>query len=182
VGGKLDLQKPFVGIIGPEKSGKSTLTKSLTGCPTNSYRGFLSDRHTGETLLIICDSPQEKSLTLADLRTMLKRAADDPSCRGVVIAIQPKSTRTRLSMEKIFEEARRHNFQLNAFIIDPGYNGSSADSRNISSRLHHLPVRIEGLDGRRFAAVNVRIINDTTDLIARPAGEVAISAAAGDKK
>ncbi len=71
-----------------------------------------------------------------------------------------------MSMETIFEEAANlDGFELNAFIIDPGWNGDAAGAKEIPSRLDRFNARIETLDGRRFVAINARIINDATELI-----------------
>lgn len=71
-----------------------------------------------------------------------------------------------MSMETIFEEAAKHHgLRLNAFMIDPGWNGDAAGAKEIPSRLDRFNARIETLDGRRFAAINAQIINDATGLI-----------------
>ncbi len=176
--------KPFIGVIARGKSGKSTIIKSLTGCGSSNYRDFLKDNLTGETILVICGSPQEEQLSLVKLRELLKLAADDPNCRGVVIAIQPTRPRTRLSMEQIFDAVINcGGFQLNAFVLDPERNGEPANTEVIVSRLSQFDPRIQKLDGQRFAGINARIINDATSVVPSGVQEpTRVAAAAGGKK
>jgi len=178
--------KPFVAVIAKGTSGKSTVIKSLTGCETSSFRGFLQDNLTGETILVICSSPQEQPISLAKVRELLKRAATDTNCRGVVMAIQPTRPRSRPSMEQIFEEAANFSvFQLHAFILDPKRSGESGNAEEVRVRLNKYGADITTLDGRRFASMNARIINDATGLVpvesAFPPRALA-TAAAGKKK
>lgn len=156
--------KPFIAVIGKGKSGKSTIIKTLTGCGRSNYRDFLKDNLTGETILIVCGSPREEDLSLAKLRELLKRSADDPKCRGVVMAIQPTWPHTRLSMGTILNEVTSA-FQISAFIINPERNGDPADAETIKSRLSNFNVKLQTLDGRRFATINARRINDATGLV-----------------
>ena len=172
--------KPFIGVIAKGKAGKLTIIRSLTGCPISSYRGFLEDKLTGENILVICGSPQEQALSIAELAKLLKSAVADPNCRGVVIAIQPRRTRTRISMEAIFAEAvNADGFQLNAFIIDPARSGAAAEANEIRSRLSVFNARSETLDGQHFAWINAQIINDITSLIPIEAKQTTRAAAAG---
>jgi hypothetical protein len=158
--------KPFIGVIAKGTSGKSTIIKALTGCGRSNYRGFLKDNLTGETILIICGSPQEEALLFAKLRELLKRAAADPNCRGAVMAIQPTRPRKRLSMETIFGEVRDcGGFEVSTFIINPDRKGDRTDLEAITARLCKLGLKFETLDGRRFARINADIINDATSLI-----------------
>jgi hypothetical protein len=177
--------RKFIAIIGPSTSGKSTIIKNLTGCPTNSYRDFVEDKLTGQSVFVVCGSPQEQPLSLLELRRLLKAAAANPKCRGVVMAIQPTRPHSRLSMETIFHEvANSDAFEMNAFIIDPGRNGRPANAEEIKSRLSAFAAKIETLDGQRFALINAQIINDVTSVVLVGGAQETkkAAAAAGGKK
>jgi energy-coupling factor transporter ATP-binding protein EcfA2 len=179
------LVQQFIAIIAKSKSGKSTLIKTLTGCPTSSYHGFVEDELTGERIFVVCGSPQELPLSLTELRELLKAASSDPNCRGVVIAIQPTRPHSRLSMETIFQEVTKcGGFELNAFIVDPERSGKRANVADIRSRLSAFAAKTETLDGRRFALTNAQIINDVTRVVPVGGGEEmkkAAASAAGKK-
>ena len=175
----------FIAIIAKSKSGKSTIIKTLTGCPTSNYRDFVEDKLTGERIFVICGSPQEQSLSLSQLRTLLKAASSDRACRGVVIAIQPTRPHSRLSMETIFQEADNcGGFEMNAFIIDPERDGKAASTSSIRTRLGAFDVKIQTLDGRRFALSNAQIINDAARVVPVGGAEETkkAAAAAGGKE
>lgn len=162
--------KQFIAIIGEAKSGKSTIIRSLTGCPTKDYRDFIRDGFSNESLYVVCGSPQEQSMSLEDLKALLNVVCQDSSCRGIVMAIQPKLTRSRLSMEKILQEvAVTESFQTRAFFVNPGRVSGPADS-SVISRVNDLVVQPYILDGRRFAIINAEAVNRVT-LRERPLSE-----------
>ncbi|SFB68914.1 GTPase domain-containing protein [Collimonas sp. OK412] len=155
--------RKFVAIIGDRNSGKSTIIKSLTGCRTSSFRGSISDLSTGRSIYVICSSPQEHLLSLADFRKALKTSETDPNCQGIVMAIQPTVPRARLSMEAIFQVvATTANFQMHAFLLDPGRSGSLSNSNAIITRLKSYPTKHFLLNGERFSHINAQIINSKT--------------------
>lgn len=60
-------------------------------------------------------------------------------------------------MEAIFQEILNcGGFEMHAFIIDPARNGDAANAEEIRSRLSTFAVKVESLDGRRFAATSRR--------------------------
>ena len=155
----------FVAVIGQRNSGKSSIVKSLTGCPQSAFRDIVYDRTTGRSIYVICSSPQEQPFTLAQLKTAIAKCRSTPNCQGIVIAIQPTFPRKRLSLEDIFQElAISAQFQSFAFVLDPGYDGASAGYNNISKRISNYPSYCASLDGQRFAQVNAEIINSVTQI------------------
>jgi hypothetical protein len=153
----------FVAVIGNRNSGKSTVIRSLTGCPNSAFRGEVKDITTGESIHVICSSPQESPLTLQELRSILKACAANRKCRGLVMAIQPTSPTKRLSMETIFQEvASLGSFQSHAFMLTPGRVGGSPNTAAIVTRLKPLKLKPITLDGGRFAMLNAQIINKRT--------------------
>ena len=145
--------KPFV-AIGSERSGKSTLIRSLTGCKTRSFCGVVTV--SNQKIYVIASSPQEQELSSDDLSYILKKAADDASILGIVMAIQPKIT--RLSMENIFRKVQdTRDFSTFAVILHPSYSADSPpiDSKEIRRRLELVLVgSIKKIDGRHFAHLN----------------------------
>ena len=150
----------FVAVIGNRNSGKSTVIRSLTGCPNSAFRGEVKDITTGESVYVICSSPQELPLTTQELKTILKACTANPKCRGLVMAIQPTSPTKRLSMETIFQVvASLGYFQSHAFMLAPGRVGGSPDTTAIVARLKPLKLKPITLDGGRFAMLNAQVIN-----------------------
>jgi len=149
----------FVAIIGSRNSGKSTIIKSLTGCPTGQFRDTVGDAATGRSIFVVGSSPQEVALPLLKLRKILKQAANDPLCNGVVIALQPTFPSKRLSMEQVFSEATAHNFTVFAYVLDPEHSGASGQTAGVNFRLAHIGVKARVLDARRFAHINAAAIN-----------------------
>lgn len=150
----------FVAVIGNRNSGKSTVIRSLTGCPNSTFRGEVEDITTGESIHVICSSPQERPLTLQELRRILKACTAKRKCRGLVMAIQPTSPTKRLSMEVIFQEvAASGSFQSFAFVLAPGRTGGSPDTAAIAARLKPLKLKPFTLDGGHFAMVNAQLVN-----------------------
>ena len=116
----------FIAIIGNRNSGKSTIIKSLTGCPNSSFRGFVRDGSTSRCVYVICSSPQERDLTLHEFQGILEKCASTSGCQGLVMAIQPTMPTRRLSMETIFRGiADSGAFRMHAFMINPGWDSPS---------------------------------------------------------
>lgn len=158
--------KTFIAIVGNRHSGKSTIIRCLTGANTGQFRGLVQDRATNKTIEVIGSSPQEKSLSLADLQKILKRARRSAVCNGVVCAIQPTIPRTRLSMEYVLNEAHSHGFKVYAYILDPDYQGTTGHATSITLRINAAGFTPHVLDGRRFGHINAATINATTRIAA----------------
>ena len=158
--------KPFVAIVGNRDSGKSTIIKCLSGAKSGQFRGLVIDRATGKTIEVIGSSPQEKKLSLVELRRILKRAAASALCNGVVCALQPTFPRTRLSMEDVLNEAHANGFKVYVYILDPEYLGATGHSPNIAARISTAGFTSQVLDGRRFGQVNAALINAATRVAA----------------
>jgi len=156
--------KKFVAVIAKTKAGKSTIIKSLTGCPSSNYRDFVEDKMTKRRIFVICGSPQEQDLSLDELKDILKMVDSDSNCTGIVMAIQPTEPTRRLSMEDIFGEVKAAgSFQINAFTIDPNWRDARLDT-SVAPRLSALSVNSQKLDGRRFSIVNAAAINQATNI------------------
>ncbi len=153
--------KPFVAIIGSERAGKSTIIKSLTGCRTSQFRGYVRDAATGETIEVIGNSPQEHQLSLSELRRILDRVRNDKRCRGVVCALQPTRPTRRLSFEAVLEEALAYRFEVVAFALDPDRSNDTGVRDLVKQR---IPKRVQlfQLDARRFAHLSANTINKRT--------------------
>jgi energy-coupling factor transporter ATP-binding protein EcfA2 len=154
----------FVAVIGSRDSGKSTIIKSLTGCLNNSFRGTVSDLASKISVEVIASSPQERAMSLADLRAHLKKAAK-PSFTGIVCALQPSRPNKRLSMEDVLTEADAKGFTIYAFVLDPPRQGPAHLAANVTSRLAALGLKFTTLDARRFAHLNAVDINKKSKII-----------------
>ena len=157
----------FVAIIGQRNSGKSTVIRSLTGCPTNSYRDFIVDDQSARSIYVSCGSPQEDPRRLQDLEELkhtLDQVSSREGCSGFVMAIQPSRPNVRLSMEQIFSEVRGRNFQVCAYVLDPGRNNNQVPFEAVSERLAAFGIVPTPLDGRRFAQLNALLINSVTHI------------------
>jgi len=135
----------FVAMIGERNSGKSTIIKSLTGCPNGSFRGFVQDLSNAHRIYVVCSSPQERDLPLEEFQDILEVCAVAPDCRGLVMAIQPTLPGIRLSIEATFQEITDAGvFQPHAFIINPGRDGRVPEADPIALRL--APFGVEPLN------------------------------------
>ena len=162
---RVTVQK-FIAVIGNRNSGKSTIIRSLTGCPNSTFRGEVKDITTGESIHVICSSPQERPLTLQELRRILNACAANRKCRGLVMAIQPTSPTKRLSMETIFQEVFSLGFfQSHAFTLAPGRVSGSPNTAAIVTRLKPFKLKQIILDGGRFAMLNAQVINKRTHIV-----------------
>lgn len=168
------LKKPFIAVIGARNSGKSTIIKSLTGCPQASYRGFVKDRVIKKTIYVSACSPQEKTLTqqgitqeVKELQRIIQKTEKNNACLGIVMAIQPdgqRPRRERLSMKKIFETVPKKTFRTYAFVLDPGYPNQKASKslfEEVERQLKEANIQALSckLDARRFAFNNAMEIN-----------------------
>ena len=158
--------KPFIAVIGSRDSGKSTIIRSVTGAKFGQFRGVIEDQATHRTIEVIGSSPQEKSMTLLELRKILKTATASNACNGVVCAVQPTRPTVRLSMEDILREAKAQGFKIHAYILDPEYSGGTGQSAAIASRIQAAGFASQILDGRRFAQQNAAVINAQTKIAA----------------
>lgn len=160
--------KPFVGVIGNAKSGKSTVIRSLTGAPSTSFRGYMRNRKTGETILVFASSLQEDHMELYKFRNRIQRAVRNNKCRGIVCAIQPTYPTKRNSLEDILGEATKFTeLEPYAFLINPGHGMNAQVYRataEVTNRLKPFGVELHRLDGNRFPLQNAREIDAVTSL------------------
>lgn len=155
----------FVAIVGSRHSGKSTIIKSLTGCPSAKFRGTVSDIATRRTIEVICSSPQELPLTLAELQTILRRGAKK-ECNGVVCALQSTNPSKRLTLEQVLREAISFHYQVHTFVLDPEHGGLSGYMARVHTRLPSGALPPVALDARRFAHLNATIVHACTSIAA----------------
>src|ERR1043165_5180896 len=162
------MKKKFIGIIGRGESGKSTIIRSLTGCRTLNFSGeVLANTNSGETksVYVIAHSPQETGLDEDELATIIREVIDNSNCLGIVIAIQQRHTRTRLSIADIFRLAKDTNmFDCYAAIINPSFNEAINDVNQIQNLLGDQ-VQTLIVDGRRFAIISAEDIRQVTGLL-----------------
>ncbi|MBN2314354.1 MAG: 50S ribosome-binding GTPase [Sedimentisphaerales bacterium] len=169
--------KKFIGVIGRSNAGKSTIIVSLTGCRNRNFRDSVTDKSNNESIYVIAWSPQERRLDpegdgleseVKAFRKILNQLLQNDNCRGLVMAIQPTRPRLRLSLEDIIQEVlNRDVFESYLFVLEPGRN-DPPDGRGIlaevNQRLRNTPLRAQQLDGRRFAFLNARHINQASQL------------------
>jgi energy-coupling factor transporter ATP-binding protein EcfA2 len=168
----MQVKKKFVAVIGYSKSGKSTIISSLTGCRTSTFKHFINDNLTGNSVFVYSGSPQELSnITLSIIKKRLKQCKEKAKCSGMVIAIQPTKPRTRARMEAIFQEAMSQGFDVYAFVIEPGYENKNKNNgchEDVKKRLASIGVPssyVIKIDGRQFALKNANDINSKAALI-----------------
>ncbi len=147
--------KPFIAVIGTRNAGKSTVIRSLTGCPTKSWRDVVKDKSTGRGIYAIASSPQEDPLDRERFREIVEQVARDESILGLVMAVQPSWPATRLSLEDIFQIVQGR-LSPTAVMLHPPYNdnGASPPAQSVQARLKPFGVTLIVLDGRRFAYLN----------------------------
>jgi energy-coupling factor transporter ATP-binding protein EcfA2 len=160
------MKRKFIAVIGNGSAGKSTIIQSLTGCPTRSYCGRVTDRLTGKEIEVIASSPQEKPIAEEKLRRMLKYAAKRRKSAGMVIAVRPSETTKRLSMEEIFTLAASFRLAPYGFVLSPAHkrNSRPVNLSEVRNRLAPSSVPIQAINGKRFAHINASIIRDTAGL------------------
>lgn len=166
--------KKFIAVIGGRDAGKSTVIVSLTGCPNRSFQGPVTDRSNDENIYVIASSPQEKKLSQNEgnerneFQNILTQVGQDKKCRGLVMAIQPSRPRIKLSLEDIIQEVQNTNsFEPYLFILEPIYSQppeAQSISTDVNRRLRNTGLVPQVLDGRRFAFLNARNINQTSQM------------------
>lgn len=174
------MSKPFVGIIGFSNAGKTSIIASLTGKTrtkterkgkTVKINPKVINNETGEYIIVYICSPQERYIDPKELKQVLKKA-NDPKCRGVIIAIQPNKPRDKISMEEICQLATEIGYKLYGYALDPPYKEKADnDSKqanieaDVKARLKGLGVTIKTLDARKFPLENAMIIQKETKLV-----------------
>ena len=155
------MKKSFVAIIGAANAGKSTIIQSLTGCEFRTFRGRITDEKTKQWIYVIASSPQEKPMSEAELSGHIRNAAAAAMCLGMVIALQPRPTRTRLSMEKALQMAGEYKKLMRpyVFVITNPHDDNKAERTPIKDMPKFLGTPIP-LDARRFAHMNASKIGN----------------------
>jgi len=158
------LQKKFIAVIGYQKSGKSTIIQSLSGCNSHSSNGPVKDNSIGLSIYVHAASPQEyPQTTEAAFNKILLDVKTDKNSQGLVTAIQPNAPSKRLLMETMFNLAKQADFESYAFILEYPYDGRRLEPTllyNIKSRVQESDsdAKVFTLDGRRFAILNADAI------------------------
>ncbi len=158
--------KPFIAVIGGRNSGKSTIIRNLTGCRSGMFVGEIEEQLRNTKIYVVAYSPQEKNPPKL-LKTIFQTVADDQAIRGIAIAIQPRNTRTRPSMEDTIQLAQQiGGFDFHAFIIDPPYQQlDRINVVDVQKRLQAIGITsISVVDGRRFSHLTARDIQQTAGL------------------
>jgi predicted kinase len=153
------MQKKFVAVIGPPKSGKSTVIRSLTGM--NGIYGYIVDRSTGLKIYFHARSPQEHAPEDEEtFKELLEDLSHDKKVQGIIFAVQPTTPRKRLSMDKMFELTKNAGLENYAFVLDAPYNEASVDFDEVKGRVIGIDplAHVFKLDGRRFAILNAEAI------------------------
>jgi len=157
--------KPFIMLIGNSHSGKSTIISSLTGYKYKRLRHFVEDKSTGQKISVIINSPQESVVNVARFKELLQNTFDQADYIGLVIAIQPNFPTKRLSLEEIIFIANdTGDWEFNAFILNPPYNGDQFDSTEIETRLEFVDVNYHTLNAQQFAFLNAEQIKNITNI------------------
>jgi hypothetical protein len=158
--------KKFVAVIGPRTAGKTTIIRSLTGCKTMCYRGWIADNFTGRLIFVIAASPQEKPMSLAEFRRILDQVARTTQCTGIVAAFQPRTPRGGLGIEDFFQELDNEpSFEKYAFILNPSRDNTPTDAQAIHTRLDRFAPAFHQLDARRFCHLNAAQIQALTHIV-----------------
>src|SRR5215469_8372198 len=146
------MRRKLVAVIGGDNAGKSTVIQSLTGCRSRTFSGHVIDSLSGKEIHVLAASPQERRISDADLKRILKNAAHRPNSAGMVIAMRPSLSRRRQTMEQIFSIASRCGLASTAFVLAPGYKNSPSQRKvdNTLERLAAANVPVQLLNGKRF--------------------------------
>jgi predicted kinase len=163
------LRKKFVAVVGYADSGKSTVIQSLSGCNNHSTNEKIRDASVGLCIYVLAPSPQELPVIgEEDFTSILQDVTRDETCQGVVAAIQPTLPTKRLSMEKMFDLARKFRFESFAYVLEfPFCKGKKLEDRignleNIKTRILGIDseAKVFPMDGRRFACLNADLIRE----------------------
>lgn len=159
----------FVAVIGFGASGKSTIISSLTGCRRSSFKGFIEDKVSGNSIFVFSGAPQELGTSITDIESWMKDCKTRKGCNGMIMAIQPTKPNKRVSMENILKKAMVHGFEVFAFIIEPGYkNEYNGRYTDVPSSLKNVRVpksNVFKVDGRRFSLYSANYINSVTSIV-----------------
>lgn len=149
-------------FIGWGNSGKSTLIRGISGCPSKGFQGFIVDRVRNRKLYVISSSPQESGIEEPDYRSAIQEAYRDNRCRAILLAIQPTDPTVHLSLEDCIRIACAHRqFEITAFIITHPHNNdveipSEEAIATVRERLNNSGVeRIVEIDNRLLLGENV---------------------------
>jgi hypothetical protein len=158
--------KPFIIVIGDSNSGKSTIISSLTGCNSHGYQNTVKDNQNGKEIYVFASSPQEDgSITSHILRITINQVVRDSNIIGLVIAVQPKKTRTRVSLKDIVQLAQRANsFDIYAFALKYSYQGNQINRTFVDNELQPFNITADYIDGRHFALINAMHIKQVTGI------------------
>jgi hypothetical protein len=156
--------KRLIGVVGFANAGKSTVIQSLTGCPTKTGIHVVADRLSSRSVLVFAASPQENSEANGEFESRLRRAGKDPNNLGVVVAIQPTLPTKRLGLEDMVRIAKRNGFAPHLFVLEPPHSGRArrVTVRDVQTRVGR--VKVQKIDGRRFAHLSAREIAKSTHL------------------
>lgn len=99
------------------------------------------------------------------LKAVFRKAKKNNS-NGIVCALQPRSTRTRLHMDEVIGEALNFGFKVFLYFVEPGYASRGGKNyQHVNSDLQgKFGVDCVQLDGRRFAHINSTIINTNSPI------------------
>ena len=169
-------RKKFIAIIGESNAGKSTVISSLTGCGKKCFQGMVTGIiHEGgndEKIYVITSSPQEERLDknydtdIIPFQNILNEVIQE-NCLGLVMAIQPiKNPIKTLSITQMVQEVQKHReYEPFLFVLNPGYNDRNRSQHIFEIVQNHLRnTGLEELNGRRFAFLNARYINQVSQL------------------
>jgi len=121
-------------------------------------------------VFVYSGSPQElPDITLSDIKRRMIQCKEMAGCSGMVIAIQPTKARIRTRMEEIFREAMSQEFDVYAFVIEPGYGDNiNGVYIEVKYRLTSIGVpssNVFQINGEQFALKNANDINAKAPLI-----------------
>ena len=164
------MKKPFIGVIGFANAGKSSIIGSIAGNRTISYRGTIEDIETKQNIYVIGASPQKYDFQEKEYHSIMKSMMKKKDCRGVICSIQPTNARKRMSMEAMFAIAKKFDYELYAYVVDPP--AEPAEKKRISDvaefvkgKLTPFDVSLKVLSGQVFPYRNAQVIQKDTNII-----------------